>query len=472
MNTIQISRDPGSYRDPSGHVYHFQGRILRTVTQEAATQYEAVRDNNAYNRLRESGAIVSSQELDDTERGNLPEFFANYSYILEHQKILYISYPYEWCFSQLRAAALHHLELQIEAFAGGLVCSDASAYNIQFTGGKPIFIDTLSLRPYREGEYWHGYTQFCRQFLYPLLLQAKGGLTFNSIYRGNMEGITAIELNTILPWYKKLSFNMLAHVSGVAAIEARHNNAATARKMHSKTLKPAAYLGFLTSLRDWIANLKVKTGHSIWDNYEQTQTYNTEEMEHKRKFIAEFVQATRPGLLYDLGCNTGSYSMLASREGAEYVIGYDYDASSVDIAYNRTCGGVSVLPLIMDAANPTPAMGWFQAERASFGERASADAFIALAFAHHLCIAKNIPMDSLVDWLASIATRGVLEFVPKEDPTVQIMLAMRDDIFHDYGKDSFEKELLRNFSIHSSTVISKSGRTLYWLERREQPKTC
>ena len=409
--------------------------------------------------------IVASRELDADEIKELPEHYADHAYVLEHQKIPYISYPYEWCFGQLRAAALHHLELQIEAFASGLSCSDASAYNIQFIGGKPVFIDILSLRPYKEGEYWQGYTQFCRQFLYPLLLQAKTGLPFNCLYRGNMEGITAKELSIVLPWHKKAKANMLLHVSGVAALETRLSNVYAARKMYDKTLRPSAYHGFLTSLRNWIAKLKISVNHGTWHNYEQTQSYEADGLEQKRNFVTAFMHTIKPAVLYDLGCNTGHYSILASSAGARYTVGYDSDPASINIAYQRIVNNTNVLPLVMDAANPTPSMGWSQEERPGFKERSSADAFIALAFAHHLCLSRNVPLDNLMDWLSLIATRGILEFVPKEDPTVQTMLATRDDIFHDYSKDNFEQAMRRQFSIRDTSVISRSGRTLYWLER-------
>ena len=463
MPKTKNSQDPGSYRDPAGQVHHYQGRILRTITQRAAADYEAVRDNPAYKDMCGSGAIVASHELDAAARSQLPDHFAPYSYILEHQKIPHISYPYEWCFSQLKAAALHHLKLQIRAFASGLVFSDASAYNIQFIGTKPIFIDVLSLRPYRKGEYWGGYTQFCRQFLYPLLLQAKSGLAFNCLYRGSMEGITATELSTILPWHKKLSLNMVLHVSSVAAIESNQKNISTAKKLHLKTLKPEAYLGILTSLRNAIAKLEAKTKRSTWDDYEQTQTYDERELADKCSFVESFVTAVKPGVLYDLGCNTGSYCMLAASAGAGHVIGYDYDPVSVDIAYHRLQGSDSILPLVMDATNPSPAMGWRQSERPGFNERIAADAFIALAFVHHLCIGRNIPIDGVVDWLATTAACGVVEFVPKEDPMVQVMLATREDIFGGYSKAHFEQSLHRRFTIRESSVVSKSGRTLYQL---------
>lgn len=463
MPKTKNSQDPGSYRDPAGQVHHYQGRILRTVTRQAAAGYEAVRDNPTYKDMCESGAIVASNELNDDARGQLPDNFTPYAYILEHQKIPYISYPYEWGFSQLKAAAVHHLKLQIEAFASGLVFSDASAYNIQFIGTKPIFIDVLSLRPYRKGEYWNGYTQFCRQFLYPLLLQAKSGLAFNSLYRGNMEGITAAELSVILPWHSKLSPSMILHVASVAAIESNQKNISTAKKMHLKSLKPEAYLGILTSVRNFIAKLEPKTKSSTWNDYEQTQTYDERELADKCSFVEKFVTAAKPGFLYDLGCNTGSYCMLADRAGASHVIGYDYDPVSIDIAYNRLQSSASILPLVMDATNPSPAMGWRQSERPGFNERIAADAFIALAFVHHLCIGRNIPIDSVVDWLATTAGCGVVEFVPKEDPMVQVMLATREDIFGDYSKENFEKSLQRRFTIEESTVVSKSGRTLYQL---------
>ncbi|MCH8816049.1 MAG: class I SAM-dependent methyltransferase, partial [Chloroflexi bacterium] len=89
----------------------------------------------------------------------------------------------------LRRAALHYLDLHLDLLERNFTLSDASAYNIQFRGTRPVFIDVLSIRPYREGEYWTGYRQFCEQFLNPLLLVAVSGIPYQAWFRGNIEGI-------------------------------------------------------------------------------------------------------------------------------------------------------------------------------------------------------------------------------------------------------------------------------------------
>ncbi|MDR1267195.1 MAG: hypothetical protein LBJ70_02305 [Holosporales bacterium] len=89
---------------------------------------------------------------------------------LEVAPIPFISYPYEWSFSQLKAAALLTLSLQERALARGLVLKDASAYNVQFVGARPIFVDLLSFEGAKPNQPWSAYQQFCMHFLAPLAL--------------------------------------------------------------------------------------------------------------------------------------------------------------------------------------------------------------------------------------------------------------------------------------------------------------
>lgn len=347
---------------------------------------------------------------------------------------------------------------------------DASAYNIQFIGPKPIFIDLLSITSYTEGDLWLGHNQFCEQFLNPLLLRSISGITHNNWFRGRGEGIGTSDLAKLIPFHKKWSWNIFSHIVLQAKLEKSaivNQEKALLKAKKVTSLSRLAYEGFLVQLRNWIYKLKPKkTGKTLWDNYATNHTYSLDEAREKRAFITEFSNTMKPKKLVDLGCNTGDYAFLALEEGAEYVVGFDFDQTSIEVAFSRARGlNKPFLPLFFDASNPSPNQGWMQTERPGFAERTKSDALFALAFIHHLAIAKNIPLNEVIIWLINIAACGVIEFIPKNDSTIVKMLALREDIFIDYNEENFEFLLSKHAKIIKKQRISESGRTLYWYEK-------
>ena len=461
---MQAARDGGSFRDPAGHVYEVGDRIYRSVHARALDDYTFLRDSGFLARAIEQGWIVGSRETRDGPAD------ANGALVLEHERIPFVSYPYEWSFPTLKAAALFHLDLQLAALDAGVALSDASAYNVQFVGVRPKFIDVLSLRRYRDGEFWLGHRQFCEQFLNPLLLRSELGIPFNPWYRGSLEGIPTADVARLLPKRKLLSWNILSHVFLQAKMQREaHGGARTERAQGAmaRRLPLAGLRGMLGQLRRWIARLApADTGPTVWGSYADANTYAGEEATAKRDFVAAFAREVKPRLLWDLGCNTGAYSAAALGAGAQYVVGFDFDHGALERAYARAeAEKLDFLPLFLDAANPSPFQGWRGLERKSLQARASADAIVALAFEHHLAIGRNVPLPQVVSWLCELAPRGVIEFVRKEDPTIQQMLALREDIFPDYTQEAFEQLLRTNARIVRSQQVSSAGRTLYWYDR-------
>lgn len=470
MNDSLIARrDDGSFRDPSGYVFRAGGRTFRTVNQCAFDDYRFVRDSGLLKKLADARWLVDCEEVDRSVLGGAAD--ADCRVVLEHPTLPFVSYPYEWSFPALKAAALFHLDLQLKALESGVALSDASAYNVQFVGAQPKFIDILSFRPYREGEFWLAHRQFCEQFLNPLLLRSYLGVAHNAWYRGSLEGITTAELNRLLPWWRKcLSWNAFSQVYLQAAMQssAIARPKADLQSVKARKLPRSSFVGLLTQLRNWIAGLvPADTGLTVWGNYASDNTYSSAEASVKRKFVSEFVARTQPRLVWDLGCNTGDYSAAALAAGARSVIGFDFDQRALEVAFSRAqAEKLDFLPLFLDAANPSPGQGWDERERKGMQVRASADAIVALAFEHHLAIGRNVPLPQVVAWLCSLAPRGVIEFVRKDDPTVQQMLSLRQDIFQDYTEEAFTAALRREARIVKSEAVTSAGRRLFWFERR------
>ncbi|MFQ5545406.1 MAG: class I SAM-dependent methyltransferase, partial [Acidiferrobacterales bacterium] len=415
--------------------------------------------------LIDDGRVIAEKNVDPSVLGQSAR---SARYVLEHPILPFVSYPYEWPFAALKAAALLQLDIHLEALDHGVTLSDATAYNIQFRGIEPVFIDNLSLRRYRKGEFWVAHRQFCEQFVNPLLLRALLGIPYNSWYRGTLEGITAQDLSRILPWTSKFSWNVLTHVVLQARFQKRSTSKGDAKQVTKKKLPLVAFQQMLRGLRKWIAKLEpADTRTTVWVDYAQDNSYASDEAQSKRQFISEFAAAVRPKMLWDIGCNTGDYSKTALKAGAEYVVGFDFDQGALDVAFARArTEGLNFLPLFLDAANPPPSQGWGQTERMGLIQRADADGVLALAVVHHLAISKNISLGDVVDWLVGMAPTGVIEFVQKSDPMVQTLLQLREDIFDDYNEQSFVSALEAKATNFKSVTVSATERRLYWFKRR------
>lgn len=459
-----LAADPGSFRDPGGRVYAAGGRIYRAVQAAAAPAYEQARDSGLYRSLAEDGLLVGSEERDPALAAPAESPPA---YLLEHPRIPFVSYPYEWCFSLHKKAALHHLDVQLAALERGFTLSDATAYNVQFVGAAPAFIDHLSFRPYRDGEIWIGHRQFCMQFLNPLLLWSRRRLAPNAWFRGSLEGIAPEELAPLLSWRDNLSWTVLTHVTAQASLQRRSVRAGLASGSHREAKLPrASFRNMLVGLRQFISGLRLQDEKTVWSDYAGNNSYGGAEAEAKRAFVGRMASEVRPALLFDIGCNSGDYSIAALEAGAEHVVGFDYDFGALERAVRRAEeGALPFLPLWLDAANPAPAQGWAQAERKGLRERAAADALVALAFLHHIVIGRTVPLEMAVDWIVGMAPHGVIEFPPKSDPMVQRLLAQRDDIFPDYDEAHFRAAVQRRARIVAQEHLSEGGRLLVRYDR-------
>jgi ribosomal protein L11 methylase PrmA len=457
-----VLADPGSFRDPGGRVFIDDGRVLRAVYDANVPAYEAARDSGLLDRLIGQGRLVSSREVDP--RSNPAGEGA--AYLLEHERLPFVSYPYEWSFSQLRSAGLFQLDLLLDALEAGFTLSDATAYNIQFVGSEPRFIDHLSIQPYRDGAIWAGHRQFCMQFLNPLVLWSRLGVAPNAWFRGSLEGIAPEELAPLLRWRDKLSLTLASHVVAQAAAQ-RRTTAAPVAKGTPRALPRNAFKAMLLQLRSYIAGLRPPRAQTVWKDYDSDNSYASDEAAAKHAFVGEMVRAAQPNVLFDLGCNSGDYSLTALDNGARYVVGFDFDFGALERAIDRSAKGqLPFLPLWLDATNPSPSQGWMQAERRGFSDRARGDAVVALAFVHHLAIARNVPLGAVIEWITDVAPVGVIEFPPKSDPMVQQLLSRRPDIFPDYTEETFLAELQSRAKVTARRHLREGGRLLVAYDRR------
>ena len=458
---INPNYETGSFRDPGGRVFYHKNEVYREVLEAGRKRIEFIKSNNLLSELIDKRFLVKTelmQNLDDLKMSN------NVSLILKHEKISFISYPYEWTFSQLKDAAIFHLDLQIYLLSKNAKLLDASAYNIQFKNNKPIFIDILSIDEYRDGDYWFGYRQFCENFLNPLILKSKKGIDFNNWFKGNLEGIANEDLYNVLTWRDFFSFPMFVHVF----MQNKLNNKSKKRKIGTefkiqnlKKLNKNSYLSIIKQLKQFIINLLPKKQFTSWEDYSTNNNYKKNEEETKFKIVKDFYKKHKIKTLLDLGCNDGKFSYPAAKESVD-VVGLDFDLNVLDKIYNKAKNeNVNFLPIYCDFSNPSSSLGWNERERIGINARARFDASISLAVIHHLAIAKNIPLDQAIKWIISFSEIGLIEFVPKNDETVKTMLALKGDIFPNYNEQNFEKILASISNIVNMHKVTNSNRKIY-----------
>jgi len=451
---------PGSFRDPSGFLFHRGGRLYRQVNQSYRADYKQLMESGLYRDLTEQGLLIPHEETSESLMSK------DGSLVIRPEAIPFISYAYEWSFSQLQDAALTTIAVQKKAVEHGMALKDASAYNIQFRGCRPVLIDTLSFGRYREGEPWVAYRQYCQHFLAPLALMSHTDVRLSQLLRVNIDGIPLDLASHLLPSKTHLNLGLATHI---------HLHAQAQRKYADKQAKPEgrkmtrmAFLGLIDNLDSTTRKLSWKPAGTEWADYYAATNYTDASLDDKARLVAEYLETARPNTVWDLGANTGRFSRIASERGV-MTVAFDIDPAAVELDYLdcRKREERNLLPLLSDFTNPSPAIGFENRERQSLIERGPCDTAMALALVHHLAIGNNLPFDRIVDFLAGICKTLIIEFVPKSDSQVQRLLATREDIFPGYTQTGFEQAFASRFTTLASSPVRESQRAVYLMELRQ-----
>lgn len=453
-----------SFRDPSGRVFRHKGTLLRSVAETWSGHYDQLLASGLYAALTERGWLVKHDEVE------VPSGLSCYR-TLRPELIPYISYPYEWCFSQLKDAALLTLDIQLLSLSHEMVLKDASAYNVQFIGSRPIFIDTLSFETYRDGEPWVAYRQFCQHFLAPLALMAYCDPRMRSLLLRFIDGIPLDLASALLPSRSRLRFGMLSHIHVHATSQQRHESDAGSGDTVARipSIPKGRLVALMHSLRAAVAGLRLPGRRTEWGAYYAETNYSDEAMSAKEALVVRLIEEHAPaaGLVHDLGANTGRFSRLVAGRG-RYVVSHDIDEMAVEANYaeGRRNNDGGVLPLVLDLTSPAPSIGWNLDERDSVLARIEGGSVLALALIHHLAISNNVPLTNLADLFARCADTLIIEFVPKDDSQVKRLLATREDVFPEYGIEAFERVFSRSFVIAGRFEIPGSSRTLFAMKKK------
>ena len=455
--------DPGSFRDPSGIIFEKNDVILRQVNLTYQKQYDFLIKSGLYKKLTERKRLIKHSETQEAP------FTAEGAYkILLPEQIPFISYPYEWSFSQLKDAALLTLAIHKESLNAGMILKDASAYNIQFLNGQAILIDSLSFDFYKDGDPWVAYGQFCRHFLAPLLLMSKIDIRLNELLRTNIDGIPLDLANVLL--HGKGGFFRTQHISWhTKAIQKHAQDGKSDKPIKVIKIPKFQHIALIDSLFRGIKKLSLKNVQTEWGDYYDNTNYVDAATNNKENLTKNYLETLRPKTVWDLGANDGRYSALALDSGASGVVAFDIDPIAVERNYlSVRRNKKAMLPLVLDITNPSPGIGFANHERKTITDRQRPDCVMALALIHHLAISNNLPLNMLAKWFADICENLIIEFIPKEDSQVEILLKTREDIFPQYTKEDFERTFVEHFTMERCDAIEGSKRFLYLFTSKEK----
>jgi SAM-dependent methyltransferase len=459
--------DPGSFRDPGNRVFTVDGEVYRALDKRNLDAWEALTNSRFFGEQLVRGNVVDTEPAYSipTPPEAPPGGWAG---VLHHRRIPIVSYPYEWTFSMLRDAALLQLDLLEAALAEDMILKDSTPFNVQFVGARPVFIDIGSFEPLEPGDIWVGYRQFLRQYLYPLMLRAYVGVPHQPWLRGDAEGPSAAQMAAMLPIRHRFHKATLLHVALPARGERRYRDSARdfRSEFRAAGFKKELIESNVRGLRSTVEGLEWDHGRSTWNRYADECSHVSRDRGPKKAFLEKALAEHRPSVVWDLGANDGHFSLVAATV-ADSVLAVDADEEVLDALYHRLHaeGNGIILPMLQDLAAPSPGLGWRGGERARLEDRSSPDLVLCFAVIHHLVVGRNVPLRKVVDWLADLGSRVILEFVPPGDPMVELLSVNKrpHEIHADYDEESLRRYLVDRFVIETEEPLPECDRRLFLL---------
>ena len=474
----RLEANTGSFRDPENRVYQIRSkhgngeiRILRGLSKDALTIYQRLTEESFYQKALGAGHIVQTDLLKEDDENAKAIMDDGWSGVLEHSTVPFVTYPYEWTFTMLKDAALLQLRLIEKSLENGWTLKDATPYNIQWIGSRAVFIDVPSFQPWEKGEPWLGYRQFCSMFLTPLLLRAHLGIDHLPLLRSYIDGIPPMEAAKYFTGMKRFKKGVLSHIIFPAKVESsiakRERDDAPAQQRTSRGQSIAMVLGLVQSLTRLVKKLSVEIQHTDWSHYDKTHSYHEVDFDLKKAFVLKHASSTQRKYIWDIGCNTGTFSRICS-EYCSHVISVDGDHNAVEQLYlaEKENPASNIQPLVMNLGNISPGQGWAGSERQAFDHRKKPDLILCLALIHHLRLSANIPNVLFLKWLRSLEAEVILEFVNRKDEMVIKLLTNKKEQYEDYNLDQFVADAEQFFTIEDRAALKDGKREIFYFKPR------
>ncbi|HSE48891.1 MAG TPA: class I SAM-dependent methyltransferase [Terriglobales bacterium] len=464
--------EAASFRDPAGRVVLLGDRVLRGVRAEALADLDAFLASPLAQKLLSDGRLVRTTTVTDAP-AELQPLFAGAARVVEHERIAFPAYAYEWSPAMLHAAGVLTLELAAALPGAGLGLKDATPYNVLFRGSQPVFVDVLSVerREPRDAT-WLPYAQFVRTFLLPLLAWKKFKLPLRDVFLAHRDGLEPEDLYRMTGPVERWLPPLLGLVTMPTRLGAKHS--ADDQTIYQPKLlndpEQARYVlgAQLRGLRGKLDALAPAADKSTWSDYMKTHSYSEQQFAGKEQFVRAALAEVAPKSVLDAGCNTGFFSLLAAERAGTSVVALDYDPEVVDRVFREARSRqADVLPLVVDLTRPSPATGWRNRECPAWLERARGrfDLVLLLALIHHMLVSERIPLDDVLA-LAAELTRdaAVVEYVDPADAMFKRLTRGRDALHRELTPAAFEAAAQRRFAIVRK--LEQGTRTLYLLRKK------
>ncbi len=456
------NRHPSSFRDPSGFMLVKDSVLLRQVNPIYFEHYRSLTDSGFYKKMFDAGLLVPHEEV--AASGS--------AITLKPENIPFFSYPYEWSFSQYKHAALHTLKLQKYCLQNGYTLKDATAFNVTFHKGKPVFVDSLSFEIYNEGEPWRAYKQFLMHFLAPLVLAKYYGNDMLKLLLQYIDGIPLQKAAKLLPFTARFNPILYTNIFLTAKYDSKYSDDKTSGNGKEIRISKQSQEKILDALYSYINGLELKE-NSEWKDYYSITNYDAEAFDHKKKLVRKWYQSINAKKAVDLGGNDGTFSR-ELKDIAEELLVADIDPNAVNHNYLQVLQNkeTNMMPLVSDLLNPAPGIGFNATERAPLQERiraANYDVSLALALIHHISLTGNVTFAMSAAMFASLTPYLIIEFPDRGDSWVDFLLKSKREFaghFDYYNKANFETNYAEYFDVVEKQQIPNTERTMYLLKRK------
>ena len=456
----RLSVANGTFRDPAGRLYRDGDRILREVHPLQAASAVAWLESPLARRWMQEGRMVPTVILSSA---------AGQPSILEHERLFFPTYPWEWSPSQWIAAASLTLDLCDEAVEDGFILKDAAPLNILFSGSRAVFVDVLSFeRRDPASPIWLAYAQFVRTFLLPLCAYRYCGWPLSATQQ-KRDGYEPADLAPYLPILLRWGRPLRSLVT-LPLLFQKNQRLLAYRPRTSEEQSTFALRRLVRSARTLLHSLVPRKCNSRWSRYTETAChYGPVDHDAKQSFVRSTLRRIQAERVLDVGANTGVYSRLAAESGSE-VVAWDTDVRAIDLNWQAAqSAGLSILPVVADFARPTPAIGWQNQENASLLDRARGqfDCVMLLGILHHLLVSDQIPLPAIIEQLWDISKRwAIIEWIPKEDAQFEGLCRGRMELCAHMSEDYFIQTLSLRFAVRSCDRLA-NGRSVWLLERSQ-----
>jgi ribosomal protein L11 methylase PrmA len=451
-----IKRISSSFKDKYSQVFINKKKIIRAVNVIKHPSFNIFFNSNFFKK-NNGKKFLLTKKIKNQEA--IKNKIKNFQLFLSQEKLKFVSYPYEWSFTNLKKAAIFYLDLEIDLLKNNFVFRDGSAYNVQFTNSGPKFIDIASVKKYEPGEIRFANKQFLEEFITPLLLSSCIKIDFQKIYSIYLNGIPINILSKILPLVSYFNIFIFTNIIFFNFLEKLFENKKTL-KSKKYTLSKQQLLNNLMYQKQSIAKLYVNH-KTFWGNYDNQQNYSNSSFLLKVKILKNFIKKNKFTKGIDIGCNNGFFSKVCLNNGSDFIIGLDNDFNSLEV-----CSDIKInknkffLPLYYDFCKPTPGLGFDSSERLSLENRLISSKFdftICFAAIHHFYIQGRIPLKNIVNKLLKFSDSGLLEFVTLDDQMVKIMCTnLEKNQYDDYSFNNLQNILIKKKKKIIIHPISKS----------------